>query len=314
MWGPPSTGKTTFLAALHIALLEREKSDWLLVPEDAASEAELIKMTYTLAHGGEFPPATEQISEYHWSLMKQRRHPGRSRWRRRMRRLLRRPESASRVPLDVYDASGKAAGMDNFLQPLGNTFIKDLTNSAGIIFLYDPITEFDQKDAFSYTYAVMTQLLKQAGHQGRLPHFVAVCITKFDEIRVLNSAEKWEFVEWGGPYGFPRVPDGDAREFLEGLCRVSRSPTSSLVLSMLDKNFYPERVKFFVTSAIGFYLDPMINPKLFDPDDFQNHVVEFRGTTKITGVRGAIHPINVIEPVLWLTENVARTAGEWTGD
>jgi hypothetical protein len=319
MWGPPSTGKTTFLAALHVALMRRSKAGWLLIPEDLASERDLVRLTTVLTSGGSFPQATAQIDEYHWSLVKQRKHPLRRTWLTRWwRRLLRLPAAAARVPLDVYDPSGLAAGEMNFGTDLGDRLIRDLANSAGIIFLFDPITEFERGDAFSYTYGVMVQLLRMLGREGRLPHFVAVCITKFDEIRVLGSAEKWNLVDVDkSELEFPRVADEDARTFLENLCRVSRSDTADLVLNMLDQHFYPERVKFFVTSSIGFYLNPMLRPRVFDPEDYQNHVVEIRetasgGTEKTTRIRGAIHPINVIEPILWLTENVARTAAEWT--
>jgi hypothetical protein len=317
MWGPPSTGKTTFLAASHVALMRRKKAGWLLVPEDVASQRDLVRLTTVLTNpkGGTFPDATARISEFHWSLVKQRKRPlRRTRLWRWWRQLLRLREEAARVPLDVYDPSGFAAGEGEYGTPLGNQLIRDLANSAGIIFLFDPTTEFEHGNAFSYTYTVMVQLLRMAGREGRLPHFVAVCITKFDEIPVFGSAEKWNLtdVDKGDELEFPRVPDEDARTFLENLCRVSRSDTADLVLNMLDEHFYPERVKFFVTSAIGFYINPMLQPKVFDPEDYQNHVVEFRGPEKITRIRGAIHPINVIEPILWLTENVARTAEEWT--
>lgn len=320
MWGPPSAGKTTFLAALHIALIRRKKATWLLVPEDLASQTDLVRLTTVLTGGGSFPQATAQIDEYHWSLVKQRQHPLRRTWLWRLwRQVLRLPEAAARVPLDVYDPSGFAAGESNFGTDLGNRLIRDLAKSAGIIFLFDPITEFERGDAFSYTYGVMVQLLRILGREGRLPHFVAVCITKFDEIRVLGSADKWNLtdVDKNDELEFPRVADEDARTFLENLCRVSRSDTADLVLNMLDQHFYPERVKFFVTSAIGFYLNPMLQPRMFDTEDYQNHVVEIRktadGNTEVmTRIRGAIHPINVIEPILWLTENVARTAAEWT--
>jgi len=320
MWGPPSAGKTTFLAALHVALMRRRKAAWLLVPEDQSSRNNLVRLTTVLTSGGTFPQATAQIDEYHWSLVKQRQRPLPQTWLWRWwRRLLQAPEAAARVPLDVYDPSGFAAGEMNFGTDLGNRLVRDLVNSAGIIFLFDPITEFERGDAFSYTYGVMVQLLELLGREGRLPHFVAVCITKFDEIRVLGSAEKWNLVDIdkGDELEFPRVPDEDARTFLENLCRVSQSDTADLVLNMLDQHFYPERVKFFVTSAIGFYLNPMLRPRVFDPDDYQNHVVEVRrissGKSEVTTrIRGAIHPINVIEPILWLTENVARTAAEWT--
>ena len=63
---------------------------------------------------------------------------------------------------------------------------------------------------------------------------------------------------------------------------------------MLDQTFRKERVRFFVTSAIGFYLNPTLG--VFDPDDYQNHLPPVG--PEAGQIRGAIYPINVIEPVL----------------
>jgi hypothetical protein len=99
------------------------------------------------------------------------------------------------------------------------------------------------------------------------------------------------------PYGFPRVDDSDAREFFTNLCKVSKSGMADLVLTTLEQHFQPERIKFFVSSAVGFYLDPISG--IYDPENYQNLLPDPDEPDK-TRIRGAIHPINVVEPMIWL--------------
>ena len=138
---------------------------------------------------------------------------------------------------------------------------------------------------------------------GRLPHYVAVCVTKFDEARVLKTAERLNLTtDQSDPYGFPRVDDDDARELFSRLCEVSPSGTADLILHTLEQYFRPERIKYFVSSAVGFYVDPVTG--VYNSDDFQNQIpaLNHPGSPRI---RGSIHPINVVEPVLWLSEQLA---------
>ena len=55
MWGAPATGKTTFLAALSIALI-RFGSVWCVNGADEASTDMLIRLTTGLATDRCFPP------------------------------------------------------------------------------------------------------------------------------------------------------------------------------------------------------------------------------------------------------------------
>jgi hypothetical protein len=105
----------------------------------------------------------------------------------------------------------------------------------------------------------------------------------------------------GHDQGFPSVPEDCALEFFERLVRMSRSDDASLILPLLLQTFHQERIRFFTTSAIGFYVDPQTGS--FDPDDYQNHI-----PGKPDRIRGGVYPMNVVEPVLWLGRNVARAA------
>jgi hypothetical protein len=79
---------------------------------------------------------------------------------------------------------------------------------------------------------------------------------------------------------------------------------ASLILPMLRQTFHEDRIRFFVTSSIGFYVNSPGG--VFDPDDYQNHIP---GNTAKPGnpdlIRGGVYPINVIEPMLWLGRTVA---------
>jgi hypothetical protein len=303
--GAQATGKTTFLAALQIALL-RQDLGWSLRGDNPGSTQALVTLTSDVTDNKVFPRPTGAIENYRWSLdgelpraVKERHWWG-----------FRRKDLHVTIPLDLVDAPGESAdGNQMFGRAISRQFVDNLARSAGIVLFFDPVSEFERGDAFRHTYGVLTQLKSQLGSHGRLPHYVAVCITKFDEIRVLESAQKLKLVEYDPePPEFPKVPGEYAREFFTRLCRLSRTDNAELVLPLLEQTFRKERIRFFVTSAIGFYVDQQLG--VFDPEDYQNHIPK-SGDEKAR-IRGAVHPINVVEPILWLGRNVARTAGEWT--
>jgi hypothetical protein len=140
----------------------------------------------------------------------------------------------------------------------------------------------------------------------RLGHYVAVCVTKFDAPAVFTFAmdNDYRFHITKDPYMFPRVSDSDAQRFLQSLCRGYSKSDIELVTSALGRYFYPERIRYFITSAVGFYVD---EEGQFSEDDYQNVVpVNDKGNAEKTyKIRGPVHPINVVEPLQWLGESVA---------
>ncbi|GHH72745.1 hypothetical protein GCM10017673_28150 [Streptosporangium violaceochromogenes] len=326
IWGAPGSGKTTFLAALNIALILK-KGPWRVIGADGPSTDFLIEMTTALSQYQRFPPATGALGHYRWFLSRRSEPPRRS-WRRR-----RKPPRAWKIGLDVLDAPGgffraERTGYGTDREEL----IDNLAASRGIVFLFDPIRESKDGDAFAYLHGVLAEL---AGRMladdefgdGMLPHYLAVCVTKFDELRVLETAEKLSLLtpDPDDPYRFPRVDDADAEELFEALSAVSAGGNADMVLPALKQFFRPERIKFFVTSSIGFYLDPLRG--VFDPDDFQNLVPEATGTAggaqnphdphgprAVSGnrfrIRGQAHPINVMEPMLWLGQRLSSGDGD----
>lgn len=300
MWGAPSSGKTTFLAALSIALTQQQ-SQWNLSGADAPSEARLIQMTHDL-HSGKFPEATKSYEELRWMLRKRVPHTS--------RRLFRKPVTTYQpraVALDLVDSSGELMGAD----PTGTVraeMVDRLKESRGVVYMFDPDREFQVGDAFAHTHSLcvqLTRLLADApDYDGTLPHYVALCVTKFDELPVFETARRLGLlmIDEDSPHGFPYVPEDDALVLFEELCKVSASGAGHMVARTLRNFFRPERIRFFVTSAVGFHVSNRTGR--FDPEDPQNLLPDADGAHQAR-VRGPVWPINVMEPLLWLSEELA---------
>lgn len=300
MWGAAGCGKTTFLAALDIALT-RMNGDWKVVGADGGSTAVLTDLTRSLADRRQFPRATEAIEHYKWYLVGRRPvRTGRFLGRRTVIR-------ESMIGLDLIDVGGELFGRGG---SAGRGLLDNLVQSRGILYLFDPIREYEKGDAFENLHGMLAQLSQRmlaadAFVGGRLPHHLAVCITKFDEVSVLKTADSIRAlgVDPDDSFAFPRVVEDEyAERLFESLCGVSASGNAELVLNKLKQFFLEDRIRFFVTSAIGFHLAP--GASRFDPRDYQNLVPD---STSPRGyrIRGGVRPINVVEPLLWLAQSLS---------
>ena len=101
-------------------------------------------------------------------------------------------------------------------------------------------------------------------------------------------------------WGFPRVHETDARALFHALGQISKSGNGEAVPRLFERHFHPERISYYVTSAVGF----MVNKRTrrFDPRDTEN---VYRTASGAPLVRGPVHPINVVEPVLWIVRQLA---------
>ncbi len=298
--GAPTSGKTTFLAALSIALAQRD-DDWRVIGADTSSRERLVELTRDLA-ARSFPEPTAGIDQFRWMLVGTALRTVQGRWFKRQQ------ERTAMIGLDFADPSGEIA-TDHRRHAYRDSLIASLIGSRGIVFLFDPIIEFEQGETFAHTFGIIAELAQRMLESndlvdGYLPHYVAVCISKFDEYKVLRSAERLKLVtlDTSDARGFPRVEDDDAREFFAHLCKVSRSGNADLVLKTIERHFRPDRIRYFVTSAIGFYLDP--GTDTFDAKDYQNRLPPDSQDHSKARIRGPIHPINVVEPLLWLSERL----------
>ncbi|HMH92335.1 MAG TPA: hypothetical protein VK586_14770 [Streptosporangiaceae bacterium] len=303
MWGPPGSGKSTFLAALGIAIAS-QNGRWSLTGQDPASTEMLISSTGRLAEGS-FPAATAGLEMFSWVLEETRPPAVRRRWPRRDPA----PGPPARVRLRLVDPAGE------IYAPEGSRYAREdlvttLESSRGIVFLFDPIREFLRGDAFEHTFGMLATLASRMVDSperigGRLPHHVAVCVTKFDEPRVLQTAMALDLLtaDPADDLGSPTVAEDDARELLGRLCQVSHSGNADLVVNTLLAHFLPSRVKFFITSSIGFYVAPRSGG--FDFADYQNVLPGGPGAGE-SRVRTAVRPVNVVEPVFWLARQLAE--------
>jgi hypothetical protein len=304
MWGAPGSGKTTFLAALSVALGQQsgDEDSWILSGTDRGSETRLITMSRDLQKH-KFPQATQGTDRLQWRLSK--------RVKTVTKRPFRKPVTATRlaeVGLDLIDSSGEFVDDKNFDSPGRNELVDRLRNSRGIVYVFDPIREASTGDAYEHTLGLCVELTRvlhgDPDFDGKLPHHVAVCVTKFDELPVFTAAWRRRLlaVDPDDPHGIPHVDDDDARALFEALLEQSGSGTGKSVLNILEMYFDRQRIRYFVTSAVGFYIDPLTGR--FDPEDPQNLLPDMDGEHQ-DRVRGAVRPINVFEPVLWLSEQVA---------
>lgn len=300
LWGAPASGKTTFLCTLNIAF-QRLTSGWSLTAANDFCEDMLVNTAAGLLGDGAFPTATVLPDVYPWTLQGQVAGPARWRFRRDYR-----PEQAQ-IRLEVIDWAGETTNRPGRVADSGkDRLIGQLLKSSGIFYLFDPVRELQHEDAYERITGVCAQLARLYGSHvgdGGLPHFVAVCVTKFDAPEILKMAREMDLltVDPNDPHRFPRVHDDDARTFFRHLCEVSAGRNGDMVITALERYFRPGRVKYFVTSAVGFYTDP--RSRIFDPDDPQN-VIPKPGQAHELQVRGSVRPINIAEPVLWLVQQI----------
>jgi energy-coupling factor transporter ATP-binding protein EcfA2 len=304
MLGATGSGKSTFLGALQIALLKQDKQ-WRVWCRDPASRRALVDMNTALTSEGRFPLTTIGIDVFDWILS------GRIARTERNGRFSapRSVEENVELTLKLTDPSGELSRPDHAdLQPR-EQLVDHVVKSRGILYMFDPVREFSRGDAYEKTYSLLMDLMAAGSSDpdfdGRLPHHVAVCVTKFDEPRVFKTAESLRMLVWDehDPLGFPRVHESDARALMHSLCKVSRNGTGEVVPHLLEQYFHPERIGYFVTSAVGFMLNR--RTRTFDIQDTEN---VYRIESGESVVRGPVNPVNVVEPILWLVEQMALDA------
>ena len=313
LWGAPSCGKTTFLAALYVAV-NRASQDLNIFGVDDNSTEFMVDSNRMLTNEHQFPEGTQVVSSYSWTMnMTTMVQPDKtSRFARQGAPVA----VPAQFNLDLRDAPGRFFGSDPGASPSSRLDLGDGTPDAapdpeemmdylagctGLLLLIDPVRERRYGDAHEYFQGTLLRIAQRRmalmPPGSKLPHYVAVCITKFDDPEIYRFARLNGFRTYDDDdqYMFPRVHSDDAEVFFRELCNSDISD-ADLICNGLRKFFYPDRIRYFATSAIGFYL----KGARFREDDAWN-VTEVDGQAKI---RGQIHPINVLEPLLWLGQCV----------
>ncbi|PRX66977.1 hypothetical protein B0I32_105417 [Nonomuraea fuscirosea] len=322
LWGAPQSGKTTFLAALRVAV-DQGESDWWLHGSNDASTDFLTDMTHQLITLRQFPAATLNLPpNLQWVFRGEREVRRRTRFG-----LTRTEREVTAIMLDLLDAPGgmyRGDSRRSNAAPSGRVQFHDddgadagdgrkdlseeerlidhLVSCDGLIYLFDPTRERSRRDSYDYFQRTVMQLAQRAAGRSRdrfLPHHLAVCITKFDHPYVYEPAHRLGYADnTTKDEGFPTVPDALAAELFSVLCASDVQNSAVLLDKGIRTSFSPDRTRYFMTSAVGFYLDPKV--RRFQPAQPWNVVEETGPEGDTTRILGGVHPINVIEPLVWL--------------
>jgi hypothetical protein len=334
LWGAPGSGKTTFLGALSNAILESHLDLRLFGVDDESTDF-MIAMT-DLLNRREFPPATQAVRSFAWTLsMTSMGEVQRTVPRGKRTEIVSQMERvAHQVTIEMRDAPGRVYGADgpaqpspaperqsrivlpdtgpmpagpqnpvprNPVQPPDDDVIDHLSGCTGMILLVNPIKEKDDGSAFRYFQTTLARVaqrqLARLPAGARLPQSIAVCMTMFDHPEVFSFAQREEYLVPGliGE-SFPRIANDRAEEFLTSFCRTSNQGDIDRFCKAIKRFFDEDQVRFYVSSSIGFHIDRAKGT--FDAGDYQNTVQQPNGRTLI---RGRITPINVLEPLMWLS-------------
>jgi len=317
LWGASQSGKTTFISALFLATGRLTSNDVRIRGNNSASTDFLIRNTHALNQQRAFPRPTIARQPLSWTI--QMLVPNRvRRWSLR--------QTPGLVPfdfnVDVQDVGGfehdplpeaLAEGDGGRLDIAGDGVVAPSTDIAayfatcqGLLLLIDPIRELEKGDAYNFFFGTLLRLAQQqpvpAGQ--KLPHYVAVCVTKFDDPVVYEFGRDHGLISYrdDDPVMLPRIHPDETEAFIEQLFRSMPKSDVDLLVGGLHQYFDADRIKFFVSSAVGFYIG---QHGMFDVLDYKNVAVSGDGKPVI---RGQIRPINVAEPLLWLGERIAEEA------
>lgn len=300
LWGASGSGKSTYLWALPRALHSRGRGSdgWTITPLDDASRAYLSEAETGLVVERVLPQGTNTSLSVRWLLARSSR--------RRLAGL--RAAPPARILLTVDDRPG------GDYKRADEAAVAQLAAADAVVYLYDPVRDSRERsetfEAFSTTLRAVSNLMLRSGRlrpDGRLPQHLAVCVTKFDDPTIFDRACRgnWATQSDGKPY-LPRIADRYAADFFAELCK-STGGTGEEVRRLIEDSFVPQRIRYYVTSSVGFNLDA--NDE-FDPDDYGNldhEPVPSRGPGQPGADTSARYrerlrsipvPVNVLEPLV----------------
>jgi hypothetical protein len=301
IWGAGRSGKSTFLAALPLAALYGPRAQRWIVHGTTSEAANYLTEGLTqLVTDRRFPEPTLVTTPISWSFSGPPPHSGLFGLPDLFHRHGRDPVEFT---VDLFDPPGRVfeAGQ---VQP---EIVDILANASGILYLIDPLP--GQKDLFTSFFATLQQVAARVRanrqmRRGKLPQFMAICITKFDDEELLRRliAETNLVVQDKSGNWLPRIAPGREREYFDWVCQRMLGGAATVVRECLDTFFDDHRVRFFASSAIGFRLN---SQQVFDFRDFRNVYVDEAGEPRI---RDTPRPFNVLEPLVYL-ERHHRAAG-----
>jgi hypothetical protein len=298
LWGAPGSGKTTYLAALGTALSSAVPS-WTLRCTDSASRMKITGLQQELLTRGRFPAHTAEPAALGVDIAGpvQGSTP----------LLSRTPaQRAVRISLSILDPPGEMFGPDSRYP--ADEMVDELARARGFLFFFDPILEQERGGSYEHFLTMIAGLMQMTGgpspgsEDARLPHRIAVCITKLDDPFVYAAASSLNILK-SDQNGMPTVPDNLSEEFFETLCRTTGGGRAMYLRKAIQQHFHESRTRYFTISSVGFYPDKSLH---FNPDDFIN-VIKM-DTDELMLRSGYIIPVNLVAPLIWLSASDHRGA------
>lgn len=184
IWGLTGAGKTTYLAALWLAVNSSHSTGWKIWPENEKAETLFTNYSGDLRNGI-FPPATDpDTNPVQYDLMLEyTSHRGRS----------------QRYNLSLIDAAGQHVldNSDNY------GYFETLRQSSGILLMIDPnpiVEEQKKQGYFQPITRLLFKLRDRLKENGKIDTDIALCATKCDMGKWSDRA--------GNPQGiFPEIMD-----------------------------------------------------------------------------------------------------------
>lgn len=288
LWGGVAGGKTTFLSALKEAMLRDRVGGWTIIGGGDPDIRFLVDQQNEL-DAGRFPAATSDPSEYRFYLtLPFRRAAGASRPGKHVNGGGRR-----RFELEVHDYPGTAfrdGGEDMHFQQLSEF----LTSCAGFLYLYDP-TSTKNYTHFQETLQKLSLRLREQGrsNDNRVPQYMAVCITKYDDPDVLARLQREGLIVMEEVNGVTTPTVSDPPQAF----RTLAGQTDPNLPPSIRDYFLESRVEYFAVSSVGFYSHGNQTVRLEDC----SNVVDTREGARI---RGRFSPVNILAPLAWLQDRV----------
>jgi hypothetical protein len=337
LWGASGAGKTTFLGALPLATdqARHDRVRWQLTSRDDGALSYLVQHSGTLANEHRFPAGTDGSVPLNWTFIGRRRADGGHRMPAGGGVASATAPTVVEFDLELLDVAGRLLSDGIFFDPAGpgeepddldfdlpdptaptaqlvalEQLVSHLTQCQGILYLFDPVGEDESRDSFRHFNAMIRRIYANVLKAGRLhgthlPHHLAVCVTKFDDPVVLRGALRPEELEQmrGAKPPF-KISRDVALGYFNQLCQEPDHGVR-FVRDAINACFAADRVNYYATSSIGFWLGP---EGRFEPDDFGNVLDNGR----LARIRGQVNPMNVLEPLVWLISRIrdAQRRGE----
>lgn len=308
LWGGARSGKTTVISALPIAAMQAASASrsWIISGFDEVATKILTDGVNRLVNERRFPPGHTQIEPIMWTFQGidgGAAHSGSSsRWSRLLQG---RSSTTVDFALELQDVPGEFF-RNGQVDP---RVVENLALSDGLLYVFDPVLEsHEDLRSFHFFYSVLQQVTTRVRNEGRmergrLPHHVAVLVTKFDDPSFFEAAvrEGWVSQEQTGAR-MPYIPEGHGEAFFDWVCRVRQGESAELVRDALRNFFHADRVEYFACSAVGFKLNPQ---GVFDYGDYANVEMQNGGPR----LRSLPRPINVLEPLVRLERRIRGARG-----